>query len=100
MRQTRILVLNLIDILLREYSIEESRFLRKPAVLVTCFLNSGFARELRRENKIDELLNGLDFKKIHKSLKVEDQEYRYTYIGKKGIKGYEINDEKLDETTE
>lgn len=49
-RQVRILVLNLIDKLLQEYSIEESRFLRKPAVLVTCFLNSGFARELRREN--------------------------------------------------
>jgi len=63
-------VLNLIDTLLREYSIEESRFLRKPAVLVTCFLNSGFARELRRERQIEELLYGLDSKKVKKSLKL------------------------------
>ncbi len=72
--------------------------MRKPAVLVTCFLNSGFARELRRENQIEELLNGLDFKKIHKSLKVHDREYRYIYISNRKTKINDLTNERLDET--
>ena len=40
----RLLVLNLIEILLRDYTVEEARFMRKPINLFTCYLSSDPSR--------------------------------------------------------
>lgn len=48
----RLVLLNLIDLVLQDFSIEEARFLRKPTSLFTCFLNSSLSRDQRREVQI------------------------------------------------
>lgn len=75
----RLVLLNLCDIVLQTFSVEEARFVRKPTQLFGCFLNSNESRSQRRENQIQELLNGVSFKSQHKKAQVGDPEYRYLY---------------------
>lgn len=41
----RLVILNMIDLLLKDCSIKEARFVRKCTNLFTCFLNSDLLRE-------------------------------------------------------
>jgi hypothetical protein len=40
----RMLILNFIEILLQEYTVEEARFIRKPTNLFVCFMSSDLQR--------------------------------------------------------
>ena len=56
--KTRTSLLNVIDILLSEYTNDEARFLKQPIALLNCYFSSTQFREKRKRKQIKDLKNG------------------------------------------
>jgi hypothetical protein len=53
--KARVLILNIVDFILKEYTVSEAGFLRKPITLLTCYLASESHRNARHLQLTTEL---------------------------------------------
>jgi hypothetical protein len=54
--KSRVLLLNIVDFVLKEYTVDEAKFLRKPITLLTCYLASESHRNARQLQLTNQLM--------------------------------------------
>ena len=55
--KARLILLNIVDQILQQYSIQEAGFLKKPIALLACYFSSNAHRTARNQHKARELVD-------------------------------------------
>jgi len=61
-------MLNILDLLMKGYSIDEARFLRQSLNIFSCYIGSPYFREQREKRELLELENGSKFSTVLRNL--------------------------------